>query len=37
MWLRIEKNGSHHGADMVKAQVEQYADFYAFLMWQLGM
>jgi len=37
VWLRIEKNGSHHGADMVKAQVEQYADFYAFLMWQLGM
>jgi prolyl oligopeptidase len=37
VWLRIEKNAGHGGADVVKQQVQQWADIYAFLMWQLGM
>jgi len=37
IWLRIEKNAGHGGADVVKQQVEQTADTFAFLMWQLGM
>jgi prolyl oligopeptidase len=37
VWLRIEKNAGHGGADVVKQQVEQTADMFAFLMWQLGM
>jgi prolyl oligopeptidase len=37
VWLRIEKNAGHGGADVVKQQVAQWADIYAFLMWQLGM
>jgi prolyl oligopeptidase len=37
VWLRIEQNAGHAGADLVKQQVEQYADQYAFLFGQLGM
>ena len=37
VWLRIEKNAGHGGADVVKQQVQQWADIYAFTMWQLGM
>jgi len=37
IWLRIQANAGHSGADMVKQKVEQNADTYAFLMWQLGM
>ncbi|MBC7977105.1 MAG: S9 family peptidase, partial [Myxococcales bacterium] len=37
IWLRIQPNAGHSGADMVKQKVEQNADTYAFLMWQLGM
>lgn len=29
-WLRIERNAAHHGADMVKQQVEQWADALTF-------
>jgi prolyl oligopeptidase len=35
--LRIEKNAGHGGADMRKADVEEDADTYAFLMEELGM
>jgi prolyl oligopeptidase len=35
--LRIEKNAGHGGADLVRQQVEQAADTYAFLMRELGM
>jgi prolyl oligopeptidase len=35
--LRIEKNAGHGGADMRKADVEEDADTFAFLMDQLGM
>ena len=35
--LRIEKNAGHGGADVVKQQVEQYADLYAYLAAQLGL
>ncbi|HVV86964.1 MAG TPA: prolyl oligopeptidase family serine peptidase [Kofleriaceae bacterium] len=37
VWLRIEKNAGHGGADVVKQQVEQGADLYAFLAQQLGI
>jgi prolyl oligopeptidase len=37
IWLRIERNASHGGADLVKQTVEQSADGYAFLMHELGM
>jgi len=37
IWLRIERNASHGGADLVKQSVEQNADRYAFLMHELGM
>jgi prolyl oligopeptidase len=37
VWLRIQTNAGHSGADQVKQKVEQNADTYAFLMWQLGM
>jgi prolyl oligopeptidase len=37
VWLRIEENAGHGGADVVKQQVEQWADTYAFIMWQLQM
>jgi prolyl oligopeptidase len=35
--IRIERHSGHGGADLVKQNVEKYADQYAFLMWQLGM
>ena len=31
VWLRIERNAGHGGADLVKQQVERAADQYAFL------
>jgi prolyl oligopeptidase len=37
IWLRIEQNAGHGGADVVRQQVEQWADTFAFVMWQLGM
>lgn len=37
IWLRIEHNASHGGADLVRQTVEQMADTYAFLIQQLGM
>jgi prolyl oligopeptidase len=35
--VRVEKNAGHGGADLIKANVEKYADQFSFLMWQLGM
>jgi prolyl oligopeptidase len=35
--MRIEKHSGHGGADLVKQAVEQSADAYAFLMYELGM
>lgn len=37
IWLRIEHNASHGGADLVKQSVEQSADAYAFLMRELDL
>jgi prolyl oligopeptidase len=37
VWLRIQQNAGHSGADMVKQKIELNADTYAFLMTQLGM
>jgi prolyl oligopeptidase len=37
VWLRIQANAGHSGADQVKQKIDQNADTYAFLMWQLGM
>ena len=37
VWLRIQTNAGHAGVDQVKQKIEQNADTYAFLMWQLGM
>jgi prolyl oligopeptidase len=37
VWLRIQTNAGHAGVDQVKDKIEQQADIYAFLMWQLGM
>ncbi|HEX7843118.1 MAG TPA: prolyl oligopeptidase family serine peptidase [Kofleriaceae bacterium] len=37
VWLRIQANAGHAGVDQVKQKIEQNADTYAFLMWQLGM
>jgi prolyl oligopeptidase len=37
VWLRIEQNAGHGGADVTKQQVDASADRYAFLMAQLGM
>jgi prolyl oligopeptidase len=37
VWLRIQTNAGHSGADVVNQKVDQNADSYAFLMWQLGM
>jgi prolyl oligopeptidase len=37
IWLRIEHQASHGGADLVRQTVEQSADAYAFLIQQLGM
>jgi prolyl oligopeptidase len=35
VWLRIERNSGHGGADMVKSQVDRAADQFAFLLQQL--
>ncbi len=35
--MRIEKHAGHGGADLVKQAVEQSADSYSFLMYELGM
>jgi prolyl oligopeptidase len=35
VWLRIERNSGHGGADMVKSQVDRAADTFAFLLQQL--
>jgi prolyl oligopeptidase len=37
VWLRIEKNAGHGGADMIKQAVESSADMFAFLFDRLGM
>jgi prolyl oligopeptidase len=37
VWLRIQANAGHSGADQIKQKIDQNADTYAFLMWQLGM
>jgi prolyl oligopeptidase len=37
VWLRIQTNAGHGGADQIRQKVDQSADTYAFLMWQLGM
>ncbi|HEV7559025.1 MAG TPA: prolyl oligopeptidase family serine peptidase, partial [Kofleriaceae bacterium] len=37
IWLRIEQNAGHGGADVVKQQVEEWADAYVFVMAQLGL
>jgi prolyl oligopeptidase len=37
VWLRIEQNAGHGGADVVKQQVEEWADTFAFVMAQLAM
>lgn len=36
VWLRVEKNAGHGGADQVSAAVERSTDVYSFLMSQLG-
>ncbi|HEX4456254.1 MAG TPA: prolyl oligopeptidase family serine peptidase [Kofleriaceae bacterium] len=35
--LRIERNSGHGGADMVKSQVDRYADQFAFLLHELSV
>ncbi|MSP62186.1 MAG: S9 family peptidase [Myxococcales bacterium] len=35
--LRVEKHAGHGGADLVKQTVEMVADYYAFLMSELGL
>lgn len=37
VWLRVEKQAGHGGADLVRQKVEEEADSYAFLFDQLGM
>jgi prolyl oligopeptidase len=37
VWLRIEQNSGHVGADVVKQQVERSADMLAFVAARLGM
>ena len=37
VWLRIEQNAGHGGADVVKQQVDEWADALAFVMAQLAM
>ncbi len=37
VWMRIEKNSGHGGADLVRQAVESSADAYAFLMAELGV
>jgi len=34
--MRVEKNAGHGGADLVQKTVENYADQWAFLLWQIG-
>lgn len=36
IWLRIERNSGHSGADLVKSQVDRIADQLAFLLHELG-
>jgi prolyl oligopeptidase len=36
VWLRIERNAGHGGADVVKQQVEEWADALAFIAHELG-
>ncbi len=35
--IRVERHAGHGGADLIKADVERYADLYSFLVWQLGL
>ncbi len=35
--LSIEANAGHGGADLVRSRVEEYTDYFAFLIDQLGM
>jgi prolyl oligopeptidase len=37
VWLRIEKNAGHFGADVIAQQIEEGADRFAFLAAELGM
>ena len=37
VWLRIEQDAGHGGADVVSQQVDEWADTFAFVMAQLGM
>jgi prolyl oligopeptidase len=37
VWLRIERNAGHGGADVVKQQVEQWADALAFFVRELAI
>ena len=37
VWLRIEQNAGHGGADMIAAEVAENADLLTFVMAQLGM
>src|SRR5262249_50591336 len=37
VWLRIERNAGHFGADVVSQQIDESADILAFLAAQLGM
>ena len=32
VWLRIEQNAGHGGADVVKQQVDEWADTFAFVL-----
>jgi prolyl oligopeptidase len=36
VWLRIERNAGHGGADVVKQQVDEWADALAFISHELG-
>ena len=36
IWLRIDRNAGHAGADMVKQKVAETTDFFAFVLRQLG-
>jgi prolyl oligopeptidase len=36
VWLRIEQNAGHGGADVVKQQVAEWADTFAFVLAQIG-
>ncbi len=37
VWLRIEQNAGHGGADVIKQRIEDWADSLSFVMSQLGM